>query len=70
MPLQRPRLSAAWRGACRYGVASYLIVNSTAHACVEMLVEVMVAVQVAPPLAVYDLFHEGTLMPPEVYPFT
>lgn len=30
----------------------YLMVNSTAHACVEILVEVMLALQMAPPLAV------------------
>lgn len=42
----------------------HFIVNSTAHSCVEMLVEVILAVQVAPPLAVALLFQEGIFTPP------
>jgi len=43
-----------------YVSTAYFIVNSTAQALVAELMEVILAVQVAPPLGEADLFHCGT----------
>lgn len=44
--------------------ADYFIVNSTFHAYVDKLCEVIVAVQTAPPLPLADLFHFGAFLGP------